>query len=198
MSHGLHLSNTLQVFRLDQGMVWLMIFAGIVMMANQAGLWLYQPYFERAGIEVFWFGLLFASFQFVSAYAGRHYYLAASRWGEKKILITMLLSSTVASIMLGLWVTPLSILLIYVHQIVRGFYKIIFSEMVNRRVPSAVRASALSVQNLVGRILIALVMPFIGHFADVYSIEQTFVLIGIIGLGCGLPLLLMLRRYGIV
>ncbi len=38
MSHGLHLSNTLQVFRLDQGMVWLIIFAGIVMMATRKAM----------------------------------------------------------------------------------------------------------------------------------------------------------------
>ncbi len=83
-------------------------------------------------------------------------------------------------------------------MIAAGFYKIIFSDLISQRVESDVRARFLSVQNLVGRVSIAMVIPIIGFYADIYSIEQTFALIGIVGLCSGLPVIWMLRRYKIL
>jgi len=76
---------------------------------------------------------------------------------------------------------------------VRGFYKISFNDIVNQRVDSRVRASVLSVQSLGGRLLGALLMPVLGWYADVYTIEATFVVIGVTGLICGIPVWLVLH-----
>jgi len=165
---------------------------------NQAGLWLYQPYLEIAGIDIVWFGAIFASFQLVAALAGRYYYAAEDKFKERSLLLFLMAGSCLASILLGSFVYLFSFTLIYVHQIVRGFYKVAFSGIINRRVASEVRASILSVQNLIGRVLTAILMPFVGAFADVYSITDAFVLIGSVGLAAGLPMFWLLKRAGVL
>jgi MFS family permease len=192
------LASIRQVIVGDKSLLWIIIYAGIILTFNQAGLWLYQPYFELTGISVFMFGVIFASFQFVAAFAGKWYHHAKERFGERVLLISLVFISTGASLLLGQLIFTLSFTFIFLHQVVRGFYKIIFSDLINQRVESDVRASVLSVQNLVGRILTALIMPFIGFYADVYSIQETFTLIGVIGIVSGLPVLWFLKRYGVI
>ena len=126
------------------------------------------------------------------------YYRAENQFGTRVLLVSLLFISTGASLLLGNLVSTFSFTFIFLHQVVGRFYKIIFSDLINRRVESDIRASILSVQNLVGRILTAMVMPFIGYYADIYSIEQTFTLIGIVGLCSGLPVIWFLKSYEII
>lgn len=182
----------------DKTLIWLIIYAGVVLTFNQAGLWLYQPYFELTGISIFMFGIIFASFQVVSAFAGKWCYKVRNQVGEKTILTSLLFISTGASLLLGNLVFTYSFTFIFLLQVVRGFYKILFSDLINRRVESKVKISVLSVQNLAGRMLTAVVMPFIGYFADIYSISQTFTLIAIIGTACGLPVLFALKLQKVI
>jgi MFS family permease len=197
-SIGDQVGTIARVVGTDRGLLWIIIYAGVVLTFNQAGLWLYQPYFELTGIAVFMFGVIFASFQVVAAIAGKIYYRAKNQFGEKFLLVSLLFISSSASLLLGHLVAGFSFTFIFLHQLVRGFFKIVFSDLINQRVDSTIRASVLSVQNLVGRVLIAMVMPFVGYYADTYSIQQTFTLIGIIGLGSGIPVIWMLRRHGVV
>lgn len=171
----------------DTILLWVIIYAGIIFSFNIAGLWLYQPYFALAGIDIIYFGLVFASFQVVSAYAGKYYYLVKNRFQMSSVLLSLIVLTCGASILLGYLVFLFSFTLIFLHQIVRGFYKISFNDIVNQRVASEVRASVLSVQSLGGRLFGALLMPVLGWYADVYTIEATFILIGVTGLICGVP-----------
>ena len=177
----------------DDILLWVLVYAGIIFSFNLAGLWLYQPYFDVAGIDIIYFGIVFASFQVVSAYAGKYYYVVKARFQTSTILLALILLTCGASILLGYFVFLFSFTLIYLHQVVRGFYKISFNDIVNQRVDSRVRASVLSVQSLGGRLLGALLMPVLGWYADVYTIEATFVVIGVTGLICGIPVWLVLH-----
>ncbi len=180
--------------RHDAVLLWILIYAGIIFSFNLAGLWLYQPYFEVAGIDIIYFGIVFASFQVVSAYAGKYYYVVKSRFKTSTLLLALILLTCGASILLGYFVFLFSFVFIFLHQVVRGFYKISFNDIVNQRVDSNIRASVLSVQSLGGRLLGALLMPVLGWYADIYTVEATFVLIGCTGLTCGVPVWLVLHK----
>ncbi len=192
---GEQVADVIGTVRNDPGLKWLIAYAGVVLTFNQAGLWLYQPYFEITGIDVMFFGIIFALFQLVAAVSGKYYYLAKELLGEPRLLMSLIFITCGTSLLLGQFLFLFSFTLIFLHQIVRGFYKVVISDIINRRVDSNVRASILSVQNLVGRILTALVMPLIGLFADVYTIEQAFTLIGIMGLLSGVPVLWLCRKH---
>lgn len=184
---SVQLTAVVRTIQRDNILLWVIIYAGVIFSFNLAGLWLYQPYFSLTGINLMYFGVVFASFQVVSAYAGKYYYLVKARSQTTYILLALILLTCGASILLGSLLFLFSFTLIFLHQVVRGFYKIIFNDVVNQRVGSDVRASVLSIQSLGGRLFSALLMPILGWYADIYSIDATFTLIGITGLLCGLP-----------
>lgn len=190
---GTQLREMRRVIGRDRVLFWLLIYAGIVLCFNQAGLWLYQPYFAVTGVDVVWFGAIFASFQLVSGLASKLGYRIGSRIGTLNGICLLIFVSGAASLLLGNLLFAFSFVLVYAHQIVRGLYKVLFTAAVNERVSTEVRASVLSVQNLTGRILTAVTGPFFGWYADVYTVQQTFSLIGVIALAAGLPVVLLLR-----
>ena len=78
---------------------------------------------------------------------------------------------------------------------VRGVNNPIIQDYVNRLITSDMRATVLSVKNLVGRILFAIIGPFIGWITDVYSLQVALITSGSMFLGLGVISLLFLRKY---
>ena len=65
------------------------------------------------------------------------------------------------------------------QQSVRSFYKVVFSDYINKLARSSVRATILSVQSMFSWLLYAMIIPFIGRAVDVFSLAQALILNGI-------------------
>jgi|GEM_PF-5291959 len=63
---------------------------------------------------------------------------------------------------------------------VRGINGPVISDYVNKIIPSNIRATVLSMRSLVGRLLFALIGPWIGVISDVYSIGTALLLSALI------------------
>jgi len=192
------LQDVQSVFSWQTPLLWIMIYAGIIFAFNQGGLWIYQPYFKASGVEIVYFGVIFAAFQVVAALAGKYTWWLIAYFGENRILASLLMMSTGASILLGVHVAIYSFAFVFIHQIVRGIYRILVSNQINRLVGTEIRASVLSVNALAGRMIYALLIPVVGWLADVYTVEAAFAIMGITGLLAGIPALMMLRRVGVI
>jgi MFS family permease len=192
------LKDVLSVFSWQSPLLWIVVYAGIVFAFNQGGLWIYQPYFKTSGIEIMYFGVIFAVFQVVAAVAGKYTWLLGEYVGENRLLGSLLMMSAGASILLGLHVAIYSFVFVFIHQVVRGIYRVLVSNQINRLVGSEIRASVLSVNALAGRIFYALLIPGVGWLADVYTVEAAFTIMGITGILAGIPALIMLRRVGVL
>lgn len=189
---------TASVFSLRSPLLWIMVYGGLIFAFNQGGLWIYQPYFRASGIEIVYFGALFAAFQVVAALAGKYSWWFQAHIGENRLLVLLLVVSTVASILLGVHVAIYSFVFVFLHQVVRGIFGILVSNQINKRVSTEIRASVLSVNALVGRTIYALLIPVVGWLADVYTVQAAFTIMGITGLVAGIPTLFMLRRVGVI
>jgi hypothetical protein len=99
---------------------------------------------------------------------------------------------------MGLHLAIYSFAFVFIHQIVRGIFPILVSNQINMRIGTSVRASVLSVNALIGRIIYALLIPVVGWLADVYSVEAAFAIMGITGLLSALPILFVLKRVGVI
>jgi MFS family permease len=185
------------VFSGGTSLIWILLYAGIVFAFNQGGLWIYQPYFKASGVEIVYFGAIFAAFQVVAGLAGKYTWWLEKLFGADRLLKAMIFLTAGASLLMGIHVAIYSFAFVFVHQLVRGIYRVLVSEQINRRVSSEVRASVLSVHALTGRILYALFIPVIGWMADVYTVESAFAVLGITALGVSIPALFVLRRAGV-
>jgi MFS family permease len=186
------------VFSWQSPLLWIMAYGGIIFAFNQGGLWIYQPYFLASGIEIVYFGVIFASFQIVAGLAGKYTWWLGAYFGENRLLASLLLLSAGASILMGVHIAIYSFAFVFIHQVVRGIYRILVSNQINRLVGTEIRASVLSVNALVGRIVYALLIPLVGWLADVYTVEAAFTIMGITGILAGVPAMIMLKRVGVI
>ena len=177
---------------------WLIIFSGVIYALNSAGLWLYQPYFKLSGVDIAYFGIIFASFQIVAAISSKYSYVIENKIGAKLSLIILVPIIFVGYLLTSKVVFLFSFVFIFFFQFVRGFSEPIFSNYVNKLTTSDIRATVLSIESLVGRLLYALLIPFIGWIADIYSILQAFTIAGITTVISGVIILFILHKNRVI
>jgi len=173
---------------------WIMVYAAIIFGFNNAGLWLYQPYFKLTGIDIAYFGVIFASFHVFAAVSSKYADKIEKRLGQKFSLIMLAGIVVVGYFLMSKIVFIFSFAFIYLFQFVRGFSEPVLSDYVNKLTKSNIRATVLSINNLVERIVYALIIPFIGWIADVYSITQALMITGISALVLGGIVLVILYK----
>jgi sugar phosphate permease len=91
-------------------------------------------------------------------------------------------------------VFTLSFIFIFLQQFVRGFSEPVFSDYINKLTTSDVRATILSVKSMLGNLIYAIIIPFIGWIADVYSILQALTIAGITTVVAGTIILVILHK----
>jgi len=173
----------------------LILYAGIVGASTLSMVFFIQPYFTMVGLPLVFFGFAWAILNFSVGIFSLYAYKFEQFIGRKKSLISLLLLSVTGYILLAtfesLWAIPF-ILLFYA---VRGISGPIINDYVNKLIESDVRATVLSVKNLMVRVIFSIVSPFIGYFADVYSLQTAFMMSAAFFLVTGTISLLFLHKH---
>ena len=161
---------------------WIIIYSAVIYAFNQSVLWLYQPYFKLSGVDIIYFGIVFASFQMVSAFASMYAHKLEKRLGEKYSFIMLIFLVAVSFLLMSNFIFLFSFSFGFIQQFVRGYKNIIVTDYINKLVNSEVRATVLSVESFFGKLLYASIIPIIGWVADVYSLTQALTAMGVVAL----------------
>ncbi len=187
-----------KVFVDNKKLKWLIIYSGIVYGFNQSALWLYQPYFKLTGLDIMYFGFVFAGFNAVSAFTSKYAYKLEEKIGQKYSLIMLVFLVGISYLLMSSFVFLFSFSFCFLQQFVRGYLITVVNEYVNKLANSSIRATILSVQNMLGRLFYAMIIPIIGWVADVYTLTQAMTILGITVLLLGFLSLLMLKKVKII
>ena len=182
----------------DKKLKWFIIFSGVLFGFNGAGLWLYQPYFEISGLDIVYFGIVFASFNVVAAVSSKYAHKIESIIGLKYSLLSLVLITVISYLLMGNFVFLFGFSFVFLQQFVRGFSTPIIEDYINQITSSEIRATVLSIQNMSRKFFYAMIIPIIGWIADVYSLLQALEIIGITVLVIGSFSLLMLRKVKVI
>jgi MFS family permease len=177
---------------------WLILYSAIAYSFNQSALWFYQPYFSLSGLDIAHFGFVFASFQLVAAITSKYSYKIEEKLGEKYSLILLIVLIGASYLLMSNFVYLFSFTFAFLHQFVRGFSKVVITDYVNKLTTSDIRATILSAKNMVGQLIYAIIIPFFGWIADVYSLLQALTALGITTLVIGTVFLFALHKYKVV
>ena len=177
---------------------WLIIYGAIVFAFNQSALWLYQPYFKITGLDLVYFGLVFASFQIVAAFSSKYAHCLENILGQKFSLIMLPILIGTSYLLMNNFIFLFSFSFCFLQQFVRGFSDPVISDYLNKLTPSHTRATILSIKALMGRLIYAAIIPVIGWAADVYSLVQALLILGITILIIGATGLLMLKKVKVI
>ena len=173
---------------------WIIIYSGVVYAFNQAALWLYQPYFILSGLDIAWFGFVFSSFQLVAAFTSKYAHKLEEKLGQKYSLAMLILLVAFSYFLMSNFVFLFSFSFCFIQQFVRGFKNAVVTDYINQLTVSEIRATVLSAQSFIGRLIYAIIIPFIGWVADVYTLVQALTILAVTTLTSGIVILIILRK----
>lgn len=166
-------------------LIWLIVYAAIIGSFKTTAYFLYQPYFELSGLDISYFGIVFASFYIVAAFGAKQADFLEKKLGAKLSLCLPLILIALAYFLMGYVVFYLSFLFAFLIQFQKGLARIIVTDNIHKLVDSQHRATTLSVRSLVEKSFFTVISPFIGYLVDVFSLTQALLMSGILVLSFG-------------
>ncbi|BBM82070.1 MFS transporter [Candidatus Uabimicrobium amorphum] len=157
----------------------LLFFCAIVVCFYHSVLWLYQPYFKHTGVQLQYYGIIFALYNVFAGIVAKYSYRLERTLGMRLSLLMLMPILMLSSLAMGIWAVSFSFLFTLGHQFVRGFSQVVFSDYLNRLVPSDIRATMISVQSMISRLVYALFLTFIGMVTDKFGVQTSFYYIAI-------------------
>ncbi len=177
---------------------WLVVYSGVLLGFNSAAIWLYQPYFKISGLDIVYFGIVFAFFNIVAAISSKYAHKIEGVIGQKSSLVSLVLITGISYLLMSNFIYIFSFSFAFLQQFVRGFSKPIIEDYINKLTSSEIRATVLSVQNMSYKFFYAAIIPIIGWIADVYNLVQALAILGITTLIIGIFSILMLRKVKVI
>lgn len=150
---------------------WLIIYSAVVSTSTLTMVWFIQIYWVEAHVPQIMFGVLWASLMAVGAYVSLNVHAIEKRLGRKFSLIALIVLPVFAYLLLSIHVSAIAIAFMTLFYVTRGMNNPITKSYINGLVSDEERATILSVQSLIGRLMFAVIGPIIGWVHDTYSLQ---------------------------
>ncbi|MGE0383115.1 MAG: MFS transporter [Gammaproteobacteria bacterium] len=180
----------------DAPLRWFMLLAALVMsIAVSIGI-LMQPFLKSHDVDTAMLGVFQVPGNLIGIFAAVHAYRLSAAFGTKGVMIFMPASVLLAAGLLGAVDSLWAIVFYPLCSAVVALSFPIVSDYLNRRIPSAQRATILSMYQLLFSLLIAGVEPALGAIGDAAGLPAAYRSAAIALALCAPPLLLLWLRAG--
>jgi MFS family permease len=179
--HGNPFANILRITRRSVStppLFLVMILSGIIMSTGVTAIWGYFLFYGKAGLPLYWYGVIFAVMQMSSAFGARHSHDFVRSAGAKTSYLLLAVSGPIF-LAFGLTDSLLLIPLVLVHAVIWGISTPFLLERINVLTSSDIRATTLSISSMVGRVFYIIGGPVFGWVADHDSIGTAFLAMGV-------------------
>lgn len=140
-------------------------------MATFIAVWIYQKYWQDIGIELKFFGLIWAAYNFVVGLTARQVHSWEKQIGSISLIGIMGMLPVIAYFGVGMTQIPFWVVTFgFGFQISRGLSQVIFKDAIHRRLQDRYRATAMSILSLLFRGVFFIIGPVIGFLIDRYGI----------------------------
>jgi len=138
----------------------------------------YYLYYNLLGFTTTHNGIIFGFFMIFSALGSLFASSIENKIGKRNSFSLMALPALIF-ILLGIFQSILLIPLIFINGFIWGFSRPLFSGYTNDLINSEIRATALSVSNMVKVLPIIILAPLLGILIDLTSLSTSFFVVGI-------------------
>ena len=153
---------------------WLIVYSSLVSTSTLTIVWLVQPFLKTIDWPLALYGPIWAILQFSIALFALSAHKIEARLGRKSSLLSLIATSAVAYFLIGVVDSPWAGLFFFAIYFVRGVNGPILNDYINRCVESDIRATVLSVKNLIGRLMFTILGPLVGLVSEHYSLSVAF------------------------
>lgn len=134
--------------------------------------WLSQYYFTAVGLPLVYFGVVWSLLVLSLVPASFFAHRIEEVFGKRRSLFLITSLPIIGFFLLSLVDVIYGIAILFLFYLARGFGSVVLSDYVNVLIPSTIRATVLSVQALMMRLVFLILGPIIGWMSDVYSIQM--------------------------
>jgi len=159
---------------------WLIIYSGFITASTLTMVFFIQPYFKLVNLPLIYFGVIWAILNIAVGIFSIYAHKYELKLGRKKALISLIIFPFVSYLLLASTQSLWSLIFILPFYFTRAMNQPILKDYINRLVPSEMRATILSIKNLIGRAIFAIIGPLIGWLTDIYSLQLALMASGII------------------
>ena len=174
---------------------WLIMYSAMIGVAILTMVWFVQPYLKLVQLPLALFGVVWAGLQFSVGIFSFYAHRIELFVGRKRTLILLIILTVLGYCLLSVFRSFWAIIFIVILYFIRGISYPVLKDYINQTITSDIRATVLSVTNLVRRLFFSIFGPIIGWVADLYSLSTALMLCGIIFLFWGGISLLLLHRH---
>ena len=164
---------------------WFTLFSAITGVATLSMAWFAQPFFKDIDIPIKWFGILWATLNLSVGISSYHAHKFESILKRNTLLLFIGIGIAFCYVFLGFSDTKWGIFWILLIYLIRGIATPVLKNYINEITTSEIRATVLSVRSFFIRASFALTAPFLGWIADIYSINESFWILGVLVGGIG-------------
>jgi MFS family permease len=188
------LSVTFRTIREHPVLRYALLFSAVIpLLGGTIQVTFMQPYAIAIGLPVAALGVIalgLRASQFLGSLNASRVIKRFGEWGWLQFGAFMIVAGVIA---LGVFNSTLGIVLFGLTGFAGAVTGPLMESIILRQAPGSVRATILSVDSLLNRVLLAVVSPVIGLVADHYGLPSAFIYAGI---GFGVILLIMLTFWG--
>jgi len=172
-----------------------LLFSSIIGAATLLMAWFAQPLFEKMLLPLALYGIVWTGLNLTTGGASILAHRIEKKLGESVTLKVIAILIPLLMIFSGI-ASPVAIIPILVFfYFLRGIATPVLKDYINRQTGSEVRATVMSLRDLVIRIFFALFAPFAGWLTDSYSIGAGLAFSGVFILILSLVTLLLFTNY---
>ena len=160
---------------------YLIIYSSIMGFATLSMAWFVQPFLIEIHFYLGYYGILWAIFNFTAGITSYNAYKIYDKMKSYNLLIFISLIMSLSFIMLGLNITYLGLVFIFLIYLIRGIVTPILRNEININIESNKRATVLSIRSMFIRLTFAILAPILAYISEInFSLTITFIIIGII------------------
>jgi MFS family permease len=140
--------------------------------------WLVQPFFKAVDLPVEWFGILWTALNLSVGVSSAFAYRFEGKFRRKIEILLIIILLASGYFLSGLTVLREGVIFLFIFYFVRGLATPVFKNYINLYTPGEIRATIISVRNMIIRICFAIVGPFLGWMTDYASLKVAFIFAG--------------------
>jgi MFS family permease len=176
--HAGHLKEAVRTTRYafleNKSLRYTILLNAVLGIASFYPVWLIQPYMQKAGVPLTWFGPVWSVANLTVAVCALTSHRIVRYLGERCMTIMFLVLIVVGYLGLGTMCGMWGFVFYYLLTCMRGLRGPMMLNLTQAECPSANRAGILSLQSLCFRLLFVCTGPLIGKLADVVGVRETF------------------------
>lgn len=159
-----------------RGLQSTILYSSVIGTATLTMAWFVQPYFVFLSLPLAFYGVVIPLLNLTTGFVSMQAYRVEKWLGREATILFIALGIASGYFLLGISRGLGALAFLFLFYIIRGLATPILKNQINEITPSSIRATVLSIRNLIIRLTFAILGPFLGFQADRAGLPEALVM----------------------